>query len=214
MPLEVFRKKCFLHVLLEEGCPNICPFHMQLNDNLSLSPFLNTLNSYKFHTELNVKIACERRRISGGRFSPPKKNVCESKLQNDFCDVKIIYQKKSRTNSQDSCAAATYSRGEIMADALQHAFNKVCNVLGFDSLNTHQEKSIKYIVQEKKDIFVNLPTGFGKSLIYRALPLVYSCLQSTHEKNVIVVISPRNSLIKDQVLRLNSRESLPYLWLK
>ena len=101
-----------------------------------------------------------------------------------------------------------------MADTLQHAFNKVCNVFGFDSLNTHREKSIKYIVQEKKHIFVNLPTGFGKSLIYRALPLVYSCLQSTDEKNIIVVISPRNSLIKDQVLRLNSRESLPYLWLK
>ena len=101
-----------------------------------------------------------------------------------------------------------------MADTLQHAFKKVCNGFGFDSLNTHQEKSIKYTVQERKAVFVNLPTGFGKSLIYRALPLVYSmCLQSTDEKN-IVVISPRNSLIKDQVLRLNSRESLPYLWLK
>ena len=101
-----------------------------------------------------------------------------------------------------------------MADTLQRAFNKVCNVFGFDSLNTHQEKSIKYIVQERKDSFVNLPTGFGKSLSYRALPLVYSCLQSTDEKNIIVVISPRDSLIKDQVLRLNSRESLPYLWLE
>ena len=101
-----------------------------------------------------------------------------------------------------------------MADTLQHAFNKVCNVCGFDNLNTHQEKSVKYIVQEKKDIFVNLPTGFGKSLIYRASPLVYLCLQSTDEKNIIVVIFLRNSLIKDQVLRLNSRESLPYLWLK
>ena len=52
--------------------------------------------------------------------------------------------------------------------------------------------------------FVNLPTGFGKSLIYQALPLVYSCLQSTVEKNIIVVISPLTSLMKDQVMRLIS----------
>ena len=101
-----------------------------------------------------------------------------------------------------------------MADTLQHAFNKVCNVSGFESLNMRQEKFIKYIVQGRKDIFVNLPTGFGKSLIYQALLLVYSCLQSTDEKNIIIVISPRNCLIKHQVLRLNSQESLPYLWLK
>ena len=92
-----------------------------------------------------------------------------------------------------------------MADTMEHAFRKVCDVFGFDGLNTHQRESIKYIVKEKKDIFVNLPTGFGKSLIYQALPLVYSCLpESTDQKNIIVVISPLNSLIKDQVLRLNS----------
>ena len=49
-----------------------------------------------------------------------------------------------------------------MEEAFNDAFNQVRNVFGFDSLNTHQEESIKYIVQEKKDIFVNLPTGFGK----------------------------------------------------
>ena len=38
-----------------------------------------------------------------------------------------------------------------MADTLEHPFNKVCNVFAFDSLNTHQEESIKYIVQEKKE---------------------------------------------------------------
>ena len=78
-----------------------------------------------------------------------------------------------------SAQAVAICLKSLMADTLQHAFSKVCNVFGFDSLNTHQEKSIKYIVQEKKDIFVNLPTGFGKSLIYRALPLAYSCLLST-----------------------------------
>lgn len=87
---------------------------------------------------------------------------------------------------------------------MEHAFAKVCEVFGIESLNKHQEDAIKYVVEEKKDVFVNLPTGFGKSLIYQALPLVYSCLQSTVEKNIIVVISPLTSLMKDQVMRLIS----------
>ena len=87
---------------------------------------------------------------------------------------------------------------------MEHAFAKVCEVFGIESLNKHQEDAIKYVVEEKKDVFVNLPTGFGKSLIYQELPLVYSCLQSTVEKNMIVVISPLTSLMKDQVMRLIS----------
>ena len=39
-----------------------------------------------------LALTCERIRISGGRFSPPKRNVCELELPNDFCDVKVIRQ--------------------------------------------------------------------------------------------------------------------------
>ena len=42
---------------------------------------------------------------------------------------------------------------------MEHAFVKVCEVFGIESLNKHQEDAIKYVVQEKKDVFVNLPTG-------------------------------------------------------
>ena len=89
-----------------------------------------------------------------------------------------------------------------MADTLEHVFKKVCNVFGLDSLHKHWEDSFKYVVKEKKDIFVNLPTGFGKWLIYQALPLVCLCLQSYDEKSIIVVISQLGNLRKDQGLRL------------
>ena len=69
-----------------------------------------------------------------------------------------------------------------LADTVENAFAKVCEVFGIESLNKHQEDAIKYVVKEKKDVFVNLPTGFGKSLIYQALPLVYSCLHPTIKK--------------------------------
>ena len=45
------------------------------------------------------------------------------------------------------------------------------------SLNPLQKRAIKVIIDKKKDVFVNLPTGFGKSFIYQALPTV--CLNSS-----------------------------------
>ena len=60
-----------------------------------------------------------------------------------------------------------------MADSMEFAFSKVCEVVGIDKLNKHQEESIKYVAEKEKDIFVNLPTGFGKLLIYQALPIVF-----------------------------------------
>ena len=53
---------------------------------------------------------------------------------------------------------------------MEDAFSKVCEVFAIEKLNKHQEDAIKFLVEKKKDVFVNLPTGFGKSLIYQAFP--------------------------------------------
>ena len=73
------------------------------------------------------------------------------------------------------------------------AFSKVGVVFAVEKLNKHQEDSIKYVVENEKDVFVNLPTVFGKSFIYQTLPSVFSSVQSTCEKNIVVVISPLTS---------------------
>ena len=49
-----------------------------------------------------------------------------------------------------------------------------------------------------KDVFVVLPTGFGKSLIYATLPLVYDSLLATRH-SFVVVVSPLTAIMKDQV---------------
>ena len=82
-----------------------------------------------------------------------------------------------------------------------------------------QKDAIKCIVDEKRDVFVNVPTGFGKSIIFQALPIVFSSRhhgdgvdqsqnlpsQDTQpNKHIILVVSPLNSLMKDQVTRLHS----------
>ena len=51
---------------------------------------------------------------------------------------------------------------------MEDAFSKVRGVFAIETLNKHQKEAIKFVVEKKKDIFVNLPMGFGISLIYQA----------------------------------------------
>jgi len=84
------------------------------------------------------------------------------------------------------------------------AFRKVCEVFGFDRLNKHQEETLQFVFELKSLVFVNLPTGFGKSVVFQALPIVYSCVDPTHEKNGLLLVLSLINLMKDQVSCLNS----------
>ena len=82
---------------------------------------------------------------------------------------------------------------------------------GLTELKNEQEKALFYLLSGK-DVFVNLPTGFGKSLIYQLSPLVAEELSKRHyypngniRSGIVLVISPLVSLIKDQVKGLQQR---------
>jgi len=49
--------------------------------------------------------------------------------------------------------------------------------LGFKTPNEHQNNALKFVVEKKKDVFINLPTGFGKSVIFEVMPQLYSCVE-------------------------------------
>ena len=49
------------------------------------------------------------------------------------------------------------------------------------------------------DLFFSAPTGYGKSIVYRAIPIVVDCLIGT---SYIVIVSPMQSLMLDQVWKL------------
>ena len=55
---------------------------------------------------------------------------------------------------------------------------------------------------EKTDEFINLPTGFGKSLIYQALPLVCDTVRGT--TGHYCCCSPLVNLMKDQATKLEN----------
>ena len=50
----------------------------------------------------------------------------------------------------------------------------------------------------KSDVYVNLPTGYGKSVVSQALRTVFASVDR-YEKNIVVVISPLINLMKDRV---------------
>ena len=93
-----------------------------------------------------------------------------------------------------------------MADNRDAAFSLVCDVFGFRNLNEHQISALKFVIEKKQDVFVNLPTGFGKSVVSQALPLVHPRLEPDRENNIVIVVSPLVSLMKDQVSLLLSRD--------
>ena len=65
------------------------------------------------------------------------------------------------------------------------------------ALKTEQRVCLKHLY-EGKDVFLWLPTGFGKSLCYEVLPFVFDDKLGRHG-SVIVVISPFVALTMDQV---------------
>ena len=75
------------------------------------------------------------------------------------------------------------------------------------TLKAQQKEAVKH-VWEGKDVFVLLPTGFGKSIIYEVLPFLFDYkLRRMHgqTKSLVIVMSPLVSLMADQVSSLRRR---------
>ena len=77
------------------------------------------------------------------------------------------------------------------------AVHRVCEEFTIRSLNAHQREPVEHFEEKKTDIFINLPTGFGKSLVCQALSLIFDTMLGTSGHTVVV--SPLVNLMKDQV---------------
>ena len=63
-------------------------------------------------------------------------------------------------------------------------------------------------VFQGKSVFISLPTGYGKSMCYQALPFVMDYqrgLVGCSETSAVLVVSPLTALMVDQVKSLRSR---------
>ena len=89
----------------------------------------------------------------------------------------------------------------VFVDAVSSAALS-CNLNFF--LKKEQMQALSEYVKGK-DVVVNLPTGYGKSLIYSLCPLVCDNLRnvkSKKERSMLLLISPLTALMDDQRLSL------------
>ena len=75
------------------------------------------------------------------------------------------------------------------------------------SLKAEQRSSME-AVYNGHDVFVWLPTGYGKSLCYQALPFIMDFklgLVGSQKHSLVLVVSPLVALMVDQVTSLRKR---------
>lgn len=99
----------------------------------------------------------------------------------------------------------TFSRTWLIRMAFDHlvlcAAEKVAGFLGYsDGLREHQKRIILELMK-KRDVFGILPTGYGKSLCYTSMPLLYDDIYH-EEPSIVVVVTPLIAIMKDQVILL------------
>jgi ATP-dependent DNA helicase RecQ len=93
-----------------------------------------------------------------------------------------------------TCSTSTCSREQI-----EDALKQCVLALGYEALKKEQENAIISFV-EGNDVFICLPTGFGKSLCYFCLPSLFDILRKkSNGSSVAVVVSPLVALMTDQV---------------
>ena len=76
------------------------------------------------------------------------------------------------------------------------------------TLKPRQKEALQSIVFKGQDCLIALPTGYGKSLIYQMLPSLFDKITarnlSSKDKSIVLVVSPLNALIDDQINKLKS----------
>lgn len=86
----------------------------------------------------------------------------------------------------------------LSSGVLTRAFQQ----LGLSTFKDEQLQIVAGIL--KQDVFVVLPTGFGKSACFQCLPAVFDQLCPTDAPSIVVVVAPLTAIIKDQVRVLYS----------
>ena len=68
-----------------------------------------------------------------------------------------------------------------------------------------EQRTAINVVYNGRDVFVWLPTGFGKSLCFHTLPFVFDYKLALTDVSAVLVITPLIALMVDQVRSLRSK---------
>ena len=70
--------------------------------------------------------------------------------------------------------------------------------LGYQNIKDHQLEVVSGIIKGH-DVFALLPTGYGKSLCFAILPMVYDQILTLNKPSIVIVISLLTAIMEDQV---------------
>ena len=96
--------------------------------------------------------------------------------------------------------------------SLRQLIVEVASALGISTLKSQQSEAIFQFLHGR-DVFVALPTGYGKSLCYMALPWIFDRLRGVTNQSVVLVVSPLVALMADQVAQCCSCAVARYVML-
>ncbi|XP_038063037.1 uncharacterized protein LOC119733729 [Patiria miniata] len=95
----------------------------------------------------------------------------------------------------------------MASDRVDDAIDFAARKLGLDKFKSQQVNALRQFAQGN-DIFINLPTGFGKSLIFQGSTVVVDFLKgdrvrgndniSDCDKSLVIVVLPLKALAVDQ----------------
>ena len=86
----------------------------------------------------------------------------------------------------------------------QRAVVRICETFNIRSLYPEQEECLKELLGGK-NVYASLPIGYGKSVIFYAVPIVADqVFERTRGSSKIVIISPLKTPMEDQVAYLKS----------
>jgi superfamily II DNA helicase RecQ len=88
-------------------------------------------------------------------------------------------------------------------DKFLEAINIACYLLQVNSFYDDQREALRNFFKGN-DLFFSAHTGYGKSLIFQAIPIIADVLQDkVIGTSTVLVVSPLLSLIKDQIKCVN-----------
>ena len=88
------------------------------------------------------------------------------------------------------------------------AISVACSLLNVDTFYPEQKEAL-WNFFSGKDVYFSAHTGYGKSLIYQAMPIIADVLNDQAiGTSTVLVLSPLLSLMKDQVEHINNSFSI------
>lgn len=116
----------------------------------------------------------------------------------------VPVQSSSNTTPELPIPLQQFSSGNCDANSVSVSalIKKASSSLGYQ-LKEKQEESIMEFVKGR-DVFVSLPTGYGKSLCYILLPSIFDQLRKVTKKSIVLVVSPLIALMRDQIANVTA----------